>query len=167
MKVSIDSINSAGIRSEMARDSYSTAYLACAKQHPVRSGADWTIRLYRAADRWVIDTNADPVWDGTPEFELLLREYGIFTMWAVEAALRGDESPATIYWDCQVPGDHAPAYRVGDESGRLIHDGWTATHGNSVRLEADGYDLESYFRGPNGAYSGPDRDGIYPNLSIE
>lgn len=167
MKTPIDCINSAGIRAEMARDSYPFAYLACAKQHPTKPGPDWTIRLYRAADRWVLDTNADPIWEGTPDFEPTLREYGIHTLWAVEAALWGDESPAVLYWDTQVPGDPAPAYRVGDESGRLYFDGWAATDGRDVRGEVDGYNLGDYFDGPNGAYRGPDRDGIYPLLAPE
>lgn len=77
MKVSIDSINSAGIRAEMARNHYGFAELLGTYTHPVHSGNDWTVRLYRAADALVFATNADPVWEGTESFDLLAAEYGV------------------------------------------------------------------------------------------
>jgi hypothetical protein len=77
MKVSIDSIKSAGIRSEMARDSYTTAELLGTYSHPQHEGNDWTIRLYRAADSLVFETNGDPVWEGMNGFDALAAEYGV------------------------------------------------------------------------------------------
>jgi len=77
MKVSIDSINSAGIRAEMKKDSYTTAEFFGSFAHPTREGNDWQIRLYRAADSLVFDTNGDPVWENQPGFDELLAEYGI------------------------------------------------------------------------------------------
>ena len=77
MKVSIDSINSAGIRAEMARDSYTTADLLGTFTHPIHEGSDWVVTLYRAADSLVFTTNGDPVWENTDAFSQLLEEYGI------------------------------------------------------------------------------------------
>ena len=61
----------------MSKDSYTTAELIGTFTHPVKTGADWTVRLYFAADQLVFDTNADPVWACSPEFDLLVAEYGI------------------------------------------------------------------------------------------
>lgn len=78
MKVSIDSINSAGIRSEMEKNHYSTADYLGTFRHPQHDGPDWAIRLYRAADALVFDTNADPVWQGYGTgFDELAAEYGV------------------------------------------------------------------------------------------
>lgn len=86
---------------------------------------------------------------------------------AILAALRGQPSPAVLYWDTQVPGDHAPAYRMADESGRLVYAGWDALNGRDIRDEVAGYHFADYFRGPDGTYLGPDPDGIYPILVPE
>jgi hypothetical protein len=77
MKVSIDSINSGGIRAEMEKDGYATAEFFGSFAHPTHEGNDWVIRLYYAADSLVIDTNGDPVWENQPGFEELLAEYRI------------------------------------------------------------------------------------------
>ena len=77
MKVSINSINSGGIRAEMRKDSYTTAEFFGSFTHPTREGNNWTVRIYRAADSLVIDTNGDPVWENQPGFNELLAEYGI------------------------------------------------------------------------------------------
>ena len=78
-KISIDFINSAGIRAEMAKDSYTTAELLGTFTHPQHSDSnDWTVRLYRAADSLVFDTNGDPVWENDSEgFAAIVAEYGI------------------------------------------------------------------------------------------
>ena len=77
MKVSIESINSAGIRAEMTRDHYTVAELLGTFTHPTHEGNDWTVRLYRAADALVFATNADPVWEGSEDFDTLAAEYGV------------------------------------------------------------------------------------------
>ena len=77
MTVSIESINSAGIRAEMKKGGYTTAEFFGSFAHPTHEGNDWTVRLYRAADSLVIDTNGDPVWENQPGFEELLAEYQI------------------------------------------------------------------------------------------
>lgn len=62
----------------------------------------------------------------------------------------------TIYWDEQDKSNQGPAYRVaGGESGALELLMWEG--------DAKGMHLEDFFR-HNGAYSGPDADGVYPVL---
>lgn len=77
MKVSIEYITSAGIRAEMKRDAYTTAELLGTYTHPTREGNDSTVRLYRACDALVFETNGDPVWENMDGFEALAAEYGI------------------------------------------------------------------------------------------
>lgn len=77
MKVGIQALNSAGIVAEMKKDSYSTAELLGTFTHPQHEGNDWVVRLYRAADSLVFDTNGDPVWEGTDAFDSLMAEYAI------------------------------------------------------------------------------------------
>lgn len=78
-KVSIDFIDSVGIRAEMEKDSYTTAEFFGTYVHPDHPDSkDWEVRLYRAADSLVFETNGDPVWEGDHEgFASLLKEYGI------------------------------------------------------------------------------------------
>jgi hypothetical protein len=79
MKISIHSITSIGIRNEMEKDSYTTAELLGTFTHPDHpSSSDWTVRLYRAADQLVFETNGDPVWENDTEgFAVIVRDYGI------------------------------------------------------------------------------------------
>lgn len=77
----------------------------------------------------------------------------------IEAAVKGEKSDATIYWDRQDTTNVGPAYRCGQESGSLTHTGWSG--------DAAGYNIADYFCGPDGAYRGPDKDGIYPILEAE
>jgi hypothetical protein len=77
MKVGIEYINSAAIRAEMRLNHYTTAEVLGTYQHPFNVGSDWVIRLYRAADQLVFDTNADPVWESYDNFHALAAEYGI------------------------------------------------------------------------------------------
>lgn len=82
MKISIDRINSAAIRNEMARDHYSTAEFLGTYSHPDHPHSrDWQVTLYRAADSLVLETNGDPVWENVPGFSDICKEYGI----AIEA----------------------------------------------------------------------------------
>lgn len=78
MKISIDRVDSIAIRNEMSKDHYSTAEILgtyAHKDHP--DNADWTVRLYRAADTLVFSTNGDAIWNGTAEFDALCEEYGV------------------------------------------------------------------------------------------
>ena len=51
------------------------------------------------------------------------------------------------------------------DSGPLEFAGWAHISGRAVDdSEVIGYNLSDYFRGSDGAYSGPDQDGIYPIL---
>lgn len=73
-----DRINSAAIRSEMERDHYATAEFLGTYSHPSHPNSrDWEITLYRAADALVAETNGDPVWEHSPDFDQLLAEYSI------------------------------------------------------------------------------------------
>ena len=79
MNISIHSITSIGIRNEMEKDYYTTAELLGTfthLDHP--SSSDWTVRLYRAADQLVFETNGDPVWETeTKGFAAIVRDHGI------------------------------------------------------------------------------------------
>jgi len=69
-----------------------------------------------------------------------------------------------IYWDKSDPQNIGPAYRDCDESGREIESGALEFIGWSNGAEyLDGYNLGDYFDG-DGAYLGPDSDGIEPVL---
>lgn len=86
----------------------------------------------------------------------------------IEAACKGEKSTATLYWDSQDPRNVGPAYRCGDESGSLTVEGWQHINGNPpADDEIQGYNIADYFTGPDGAYRGPDSDGIYPILRAE
>jgi len=72
-----------------------------------------------------------------------------------------------IYWDRQDPRDEGPAFRRKDDSGALELSGWAHVSGRNVEdAEVAGYNLRDYFRA-NGAYQGPDQDGIYPVLAAQ
>ena len=91
----------------------------------------------------------------------------ISTSDAISAALRGEDSPAVIYWDTQDPANPGPAYRRTDceESGALDFVKWGANEpANCTPDVTDGYQLEYYF-GTDGAYKGPDDFGVFPVLS--
>lgn len=62
----------------------------------------------------------------------------------------------TLYWDKQDASNEGPAYRTESESGALELLRWEG--------DAQGMNVEDYFRGPDGAYLGPDADGVYPVL---
>ena len=62
----------------------------------------------------------------------------------------------TLYWDRQDTYNPGPAYRTADESGALDCIDWKG--------EAGGCELEYFFKGPDGAYLGPDENGAYPVL---
>ena len=79
MKVHIDGINSASIRAEMAKDGYTVAELLGTFSHPYLSDSpDYVVRLWRAADALVFETNGDSVWDNDAEgFSALCEVFGV------------------------------------------------------------------------------------------
>ena len=83
----------------------------------------------------------------------------------IDAVLAGERiDGVTIYWDSSDPQNVGPAYRIERADGRsasgsLNFGCWSADG-------CDGYQLEDYFDG-NGAYRGPDADGVYPEMIIE
>jgi hypothetical protein len=80
MKIPIDCITSVGIRNEMHRDSYQFAEFFGRFSHPLHPDSrDAEVKLYRAADSLVFETNGDPIWqDCTPDaFDAAVQEYGI------------------------------------------------------------------------------------------
>jgi len=91
----------------------------------------------------------------------------------IAAALKtATSSEVEIYWDSQDRSNPGPAYRetTGEkdqrESGPLELRGWAHVSGRKVEeAEVLGYNLSDYFTGADGAYAGPDQDGIYPILS--
>lgn len=89
----------------------------------------------------------------------------------IASALKTTYSPnVVLYWDKQDPQNPGPAYRLsrdnGGESGSLDVTGWAHVSGRKVEeSEVAGYNIADYFTGADGAYAGPDQDGIYPVLS--
>lgn len=77
MKVHINTIRAEDIRDEMRRDSYQYAELLGTFNHPEHTSSPWTVRLYRAADALVIDSNGTAIWDGTEDFDDYCDDYGI------------------------------------------------------------------------------------------
>jgi len=70
-----------------------------------------------------------------------------------------------IYWDTQDPRNTGAAFRTPNDSGPLEFVRWAHVSGRTVSsAETEGYHLRDFFRGPDGAYAGPDQDGIFPVL---
>jgi hypothetical protein len=75
-----------------------------------------------------------------------------------------------IYWDDQDPDDEGggAAYRIGSgdttESGPLDFERWSDERGG-VGIDGRPH-YSAYFRGPDGAYLGPDCDGVYPEFEV-
>ena len=69
-----------------------------------------------------------------------------------------------FYWDTQDPQNVGPAYRDHEsgESGEAEFVGWYRDGAPVSDAETVGYEVQHYFTGPDGAYTGPDCDGIYP-----
>lgn len=90
----------------------------------------------------------------------------------IATALKSAKSPEVlIYWDRQESGNEGPAFRETSgamdqrESGSLEFRGWAHVSGRKIEeSEVAGYNVADYF-GRDGAYAGPDKDGIYPSLS--
>ena len=77
MKVSIDSVNSQAIQNEYRMASCNNAEFFGTFEHPDHQSNDWNITLYRIMGELVFSTNGNPVWDSSPDFDLLVAEYGI------------------------------------------------------------------------------------------
>lgn len=89
-----------------------------------------------------------------------------------EALKSAKSTEVEIYMDHQDRSNEGPAFRelTGEKdqrtSGPLEFRGWAHVSGRKVEdSEVIGYNVGDYFCGNDGAYSGPDRDGIYPVLS--
>jgi len=89
MKISIDRINSIGIRNEYLAAHCNHAEFYGTFRHPNHpESRDWCITLYSVCDELVFETNGDPVWASESEdFGALAAEYGI----DVDAQVRGEE----------------------------------------------------------------------------
>ena len=91
----------------------------------------------------------------------------------IASALKSAKSDEVlIYWDSQDSNNPGAAYRTttGEqdrrESGPLWLNDWAHVSGREVdESEVVGYNAGDYFGGNDGAYSGPDKDGIYPIFS--
>lgn len=83
------------------------------------------------------------------------------------ALLSASTDSVTLYWDYSAGEDEGPAFRFSDEdktSGPLDFQGWLRDGKKVEGEEAAGYTVGAFFRGHDGAYLGPDEDGIYPAL---
>lgn len=81
------------------------------------------------------------------------------------ALVNPNHTGITIYWDKQDPDNVGPAWRTADDSGAMEFVRWTAADPRNAASDVvEGYSLESYFGGPDGAYLGPDQHGVYPVL---
>lgn len=64
MKISIEDINSAGIKAQAKIDGIKEITLLGTFDHPDHQGSnDWRIRIYDFGGVKVADTNGDPVWE--------------------------------------------------------------------------------------------------------
>ena len=82
---------------------------------------------------------------------------------SLSLALLGKPSATAVNWITANPSEEGPVASFGVESTPLDFVRWAQTSGRLVPDEiAASRDLRSYFRGYNDAYTGPDKDGIYP-----
>lgn len=80
-------------------------------------------------------------------------------------ALLGRPSATALRWLTANPSEEGAIYTLGLQAGPLDFVRWAHVSGRAVSPETTaGHVLRSYFRGFNDAYTGPDRDGIYPLL---
>jgi hypothetical protein len=84
---------------------------------------------------------------------------------SLSLTLLGQPSTTAVRWLTANPSEEGPVFTVGQRTGPLDFVHWAQVSGRSVPVEkAASLELRSYFRGFNGGYSGPDKDGIYPLL---
>jgi hypothetical protein len=77
----------------------------------------------------------------------------------IDRAAAGEAVPClTLYYDTQDPADPGPAYRTAEEGGALELCGWG---GPADGTEDSSYRIGEFF-GDDGAYRGPDNEGVYP-----
>jgi hypothetical protein len=80
-------------------------------------------------------------------------------------ALLGKPSATSVRWARANPSEEGPIYCIGRDCAQLDFVRWAHVSGRVVpEAEAQGHQLREFFKGYNQAYTGPDRDGIYPLL---
>lgn len=80
MKVSIDSVQSIGIRNEYIAAHCNHAEYLGTFRHPAHlDSADWSVALYSVCDELVFSTNGEPIWQANDSdgFSAIVAEYGI------------------------------------------------------------------------------------------
>lgn len=78
-------------------------------------------------------------------------------------ALLGQPSTTTVKWLKANPSEEGPVYCIGLVCSALEFVRWAHASGRQVPAEmAARKELRAFFNGWNGAYTGPDRDGVYP-----
>lgn len=84
----------------------------------------------------------------------------------IAAALKSKTAAdVVLYWDTQDSANVGPAYQTKDDSGALELTSWAHVSGRNIEeAEVLGYNIADYFTGADGAYAGPDQNGIYPVL---
>jgi hypothetical protein len=82
-------------------------------------------------------------------------------------ALLGQPSATTLYWVAANPGEEGMIACLGANRDPLEFVRWAHVSGRFVPPEqVSGRELRDFFRGWNNAYTGPDREGIYPLLKL-
>ena len=82
---------------------------------------------------------------------------------SLSLALLGKPSATAVNWVTANPSEEGPVASIGTGSTPLDFVRWAYTSGRLVPDEvAAGRELRAYFRGYNDAYTGPDKDGVYP-----
>lgn len=81
-------------------------------------------------------------------------------------ALLGKSSATSVRWVTANPSEDGPVFCLGGQCAPLDFVRWAHVSGRNTVSEAEtaGRKLADYFKGLNQAYTGPDRDGIYPLL---
>lgn len=82
---------------------------------------------------------------------------------SIMLALLGKPSATRLSWERPNPSEECVFYHIGQEGGLLEFVRWAHVSGRILTApETASRKLQQYFKGFNDAYTGPDKDGIYP-----
>lgn len=84
---------------------------------------------------------------------------------SIALALLGKPAATQLSWEVQNPSTEGAVYRVGQKCGLLEFVRWAHLSGRlATEQEFAGKKIRSYFSSYDGAYTGPDKTGVYPVL---
>ena len=84
---------------------------------------------------------------------------------SIALALLGKPAATQLSWEVQNPSTEGAVYRVGQKCGLLEFVRWAHLSGRlATEQEFAGKKVRSFFSSYDGAYTGPDKTGVYPVL---